>query len=109
VLVQKYSNLYRVPLKNPDWVTLAHYVKGRNTHFEVLKRKEDPVWNRVTNQISYTPTGDGLLYLTGLDTRPATPLDEIQSDTAENYGTDSVSRVGISKGSTVTLSAKPRS
>jgi hypothetical protein len=110
VLVQKYSSFYKVALKNPDWVTLAQYVQGRNTHFDVLKRKEDPVWNRVTNQISHTPTGDGLLYMTGLDTRPATTVaDQFVSDTAEIYGTDSVSQVGLTNGSTVTLVAKPRS
>lgn len=108
-LVRKYSAYYQVPLKNPDWVTLAEYVRGRNTHFDVLKRKEDPVWNRVTNQISHTPTADGLLYVTGLDTRPATAADELVADSAENYGTDSVSRVDIDSGSAVTLVAKPRS
>ncbi|WP_051794889.1 hypothetical protein [Kibdelosporangium aridum] len=109
VLVQKYSNLYQVPLKNPDWVTLAQYVKGRNTHFDALKRNEDPVWNRVSNEISYAPSGDGLLYITGLDTKPAGAADQVLPDAAENYGSDSVSRVNVSQGSPVTLSAKPRS
>jgi hypothetical protein len=108
-VVAAYSTYYRVPLKNPDWLTLAAYVQARNAHFAELATTQDPVWNRVTNAINYTPTTTGSLFLTGVETRPATPQDDTNPDESENYGSDSVSRLSLAKGASVVLIASPRS
>ncbi|MEU6252695.1 hypothetical protein [Streptomyces sp. NPDC047043] len=107
-LLAKYSAYFRVPLKNPDWLTLAEYVEARNSHFAELKSHEDAVWNRVTNAITYTPSAHGSLFVTGVATRPATESDQRGPDEAETYGSDSVSRLGLNRGDAVTLVARPR-
>ncbi|MGW3118189.1 Agd3-related carbohydrate deacetylase [Streptomyces sp. NPDC001107] len=107
-LLARYSTYFSVPLKNPDWLTLAHYVEARTSHFAELKSHEDAVWNRVTNAITYTPTAHGSLFITGVATRPATDSDQHGPDEAERYGSDPVSRLGLSSGDTVTLTARPR-
>jgi hypothetical protein len=106
-----YTTYYRVPLKNTDWITLATYVENRNSHFATVSMAgaEDAVWNRVTNAITYTPKANGTVFITGIETRPATPADESSSDESEIYGSDAVSRLGVATGSTVTLTASPRS
>lgn len=108
-LLAKYSVYYKVPLKNPDWPTLASYVQARNSHFAALASAQDAVWNRATNAITYTPTADNSLFLTGLETRPATEADQRGPDEAEIYGSDPVSRLGVTNGATITLTARPRS
>ncbi|CAM4089670.1 hypothetical protein KIPE111705_40040 [Kibdelosporangium persicum] len=102
-----YSSYYRVPLKNTDWITLANYVENRTSHFTQLT--EDAVWNRVTNAVTYTPKNDGSLFITGIETREATEEDQKGPDEAELYGTDAVSRLGVTAGQAVTLTASPRS
>jgi hypothetical protein len=98
-------------LKNTDWITLATYVENRNSHFATVSMAgaEDAVWNRVTNAITYTPKANGTVFITGIETRPATPADESSSDESEIYGSDAVSRLGVATGSAVTLTASPRS
>ncbi|MDF2269604.1 hypothetical protein P2Q00_29845 [Streptomyces coacervatus] len=108
VLLAKYSAYFRVPLENPDWLTLAKYVDARTSHFAELKSHEDAVWNRVTNAITYTPAARGSLFITGVATRPATASDQHGPDEAQTYGSDSVSRLGLTRGDTVTLTARPR-
>lgn len=107
-LLARYSAYFRVPLKNPDWLTLAKYVDARTSHFAALESREDAVWNRATNAITYTPEVDGSVFITGVATRPATDSDQSGPDEAETYGSDSVSRLGLSEGDTVTLTARPR-
>ena len=105
----KYSAYYRVPLETPDWLTLATYVRDRTAHFKALSSRRDAVWDRVTNTVTYTPTANTALFVTGLATRPATEADQHGPDMAEMYGSDSVSRLGLTGGKTVTLVASPRS
>ncbi|WP_432057973.1 hypothetical protein [Streptomyces sp. bgisy022] len=107
-LLARYSRYYDVPLRNVDWVTLASYVDHRTRHFAELGHHEDAVWNRVTGAVTYTPRGDGSLFVTGVETRPATDADQRGPDEAERYGSDDVSRLGLTEGETVTLTARPR-
>jgi hypothetical protein len=107
-LVAKYSAYYRVPLKNPDWLTLAAYVQDRTAHFKAIDTRNDAVWDRVTNTVAYTPAADTALFVTGLATRSATEADQRGPDTAEQYGSDSISRLGLTDGKTVTFIASPR-
>lgn len=108
-VVAKYSAYYRVPLENPGWPTLATYVRDRTAHFTAIGARDDAVWDRVTNTVTYTPTANTALFVTGLATRPATEADQRGPDSAEKYGSDSVSRLGLTGGKTVTFVASPRS
>jgi hypothetical protein len=108
-LVAKYSAYYQVPLRNPDWLTLAMYADDRVSHVAGLAASADPVWNRRTGAVTYTATTDSSLFITGLETRPATEADQKGPDQAENYGTDTVARLGLTANDTVTLTARPRS
>ncbi len=103
LLVAKYSAYYRIPLKNPDWLTLADYVHDRTTHFKALASGPDAVWDRRAGTVSYTPAADTVLFVTGLVTRPATGADQQGPDQAEKYGSDTVSRLGLTGGKTVTF------
>jgi hypothetical protein len=107
-VVAKYSAYYRVPLANPDWDALAAYVRGRTRHFATIKHGPDALWNRVTNVITYTPTADSTLFVTGLATRRAGTTDQDGTDEADHYGTDSVSRVGAAAGTGISYIASPR-
>jgi hypothetical protein len=109
VVLARYSARYTVPLKNPDWSTLAAYVNARTAHFAALAHGPDAIWNRVTNEVTYLPVADTSLFVTGLALRPATEADQHRSDEAEHYGSDSVSRLGLTVGQPVSLMASPRS
>jgi hypothetical protein len=104
-LLARYSAYYAVPLQNPDWAALAAYVDARTAHFAVLAAGQDAVWDRTTNAVTCTPSASGSLFLTGLVTRPAIDSD---TDESEVYGSDSVSRVGLTEGDTVTFMANRR-
>jgi hypothetical protein len=108
-LLAKYSAYFGVPLENPDWLTLATYVQDRTAHFKAMDTRDDTVWDRVTNTVTHTPAADTALFVTGLATRPATKADQGGPDTAEKYGSDSISRLGLTGGKTVTFMASPRS
>jgi len=108
-LLAKYSAYYRVPLENPDWLTLATYVRDRTAHFAAIDAGNDAVWDRVTNTVTYTPTANAALFMTGLATRPASQADQHGPGTAEKYGSDSVSRLGLTGGKTVAFAVSPRS
>jgi hypothetical protein len=108
-LLAKYSAYYRVPLLNPDWLTLVNYVRDRTAHFGALSSDRDAVWDRVTNAVTYTPEGDTALFITGLATRPATEADQGGPDYAQKYGSDTVSRLGLTGGQTETFLAGPSS
>ncbi len=107
-LLTRYSAYYTVPLQNPDWVALAVYVEARTAHFAALAAGQDAVWDRMTNAVTYTPSAHGPLFLTGLATRLAIDSDTARIDESQIYGSDSVSRVGLTGGETVTFTAKPR-
>ncbi|MGW4088016.1 Agd3-related carbohydrate-binding protein [Streptomyces sp. NPDC004822] len=107
-LLARYSRYYDVPLRNVDWLTLATYADQRTRHFAELDHHKDAVWNRVTGAVTYTPGGDNSLFVTGVETRPATAADQRGPDEAEKYGSDTVSRLGLTEGETVTLKARPR-
>jgi hypothetical protein len=108
VTLAKYEKYYAVPLKNPDWGQLGRYVGARNSHHAGLAVADDPVWNRRTNAITYVPAGDTSVFVTGLETRPATEADQRGSDEAEMYGSDPVSRLDVTSDGAVTLVARPR-
>lgn len=108
-LFDKYDSLYSVPLKTPDWQSLARYVEDRNSHFAELDAKSDAVWNTVTNEVIYTPGADSSVFFTGLETRPATAAEQDGADAAERYGSDWIAKVGMTTGETVTLKARPLS
>ena len=107
-LLARYSAYYTVPLQNPDWATLAAYVDARTAHFAALAAGQDAVWDRMTNAVTYTPPADGPLFLTGLVTRPAIDSDTVRTDESQMYGSDPVSRVGLTEGDTVTFTANRR-
>jgi hypothetical protein len=106
-LLGAYSGYYRVPLKSPDWLTLATYVRDRTAHFAALATGGDAVWDRAANVVSYTPAADTALFVTGLATRPATDGEQRGPDEAEEYGSDSVCRLGLAGGTAVTVKARP--
>jgi hypothetical protein len=75
----------------------------------LLSGREDAVFNRVTNSVTYTPKADGSVFVTGIETRAATDADVSSPDESEIYGSDSVSRLGVKPGAAITLTATPRS
>ena len=108
-LLARYSAYYQVPLLNRDWLTLASYAGDRTAHFEALSTGPDAVWDRVRNAVTYTPAANTALFVTGLATRPATGADQHGSDYAQTYGSDTVSRLGLTGGQTVSFEAGSRS
>jgi hypothetical protein len=50
--MSKYSALYRVPLRNLAWPTLAKYSVDRNKHFAGISDGVRAVYNRTTNQVT---------------------------------------------------------
>jgi len=108
-LLAKYSAYYRVPLLNPDWLTLASYVRDRTAHFKALSSGQDALWDRVTNTVTYTPGANTALFITGLATRPATKAYQGGPDYAQKYGSDTVSRLSLTSGQTETFLAGPTS
>lgn len=108
-VVSKYSAYYRVPLENPDWATLAAYVRDRTAHFTAIGTRNDAVWDRMTNTVTCVPTTNTALFVTGLETRPATAADQRGPDSAQKYGSDSISRLGLTGGQAVTFVVSPLS
>ncbi|MBW4718084.1 Agd3-related carbohydrate-binding protein [Saccharothrix obliqua] len=105
--VAKYAAYFAVPLKNPDWLTLAGYVEARTAHFAELAARQDAVWNRAAGTVAYTPTKNGALFLTGAATRPVTEADRKSADEAETYGSDAVARIGLTAGQRVVVQTEP--
>jgi hypothetical protein len=103
----KYSSYYQVPLLNPQWTDLAAYAQDRTAHFAALAGKADAVWDRTTNLVTYTPTTTGALFTTGM--KPTLLGGLLGQTTTSTYGKDTVGRTAITAGSTVTLTAVPRS
>lgn len=108
-VLTKYGSYYTLPIKTPDWVQLAEYVRQRNAHFDELDHGSDVIWNRATDAIIYTGEEENSLFVTGLETRQATNQDQSSPDEAEEYGSDSISRIGVKGDETVTLRARPTS
>jgi hypothetical protein len=108
-VVTKYGAFYRTPLNNPDWLTLAAYAEDRTAHFEELRSQPDAVWDAAAKTVTYTPAKDAVLFITGLATKPATAAERSGSDRAEKYGSDTISRLGLVGGQTVTLATGTRS
>lgn len=98
-ILDKYSSYYKVPLRNPDWVGLASYVSSRTAHTAEYEQGNDALWNRVTNQVTYQAARTGSLFVTGVTGG---------GSQTEVYGADNISRVGLTAGNTVTLTATPR-
>jgi hypothetical protein len=108
-VVAKYTAYYRVPLETPDWATLGAYVRDRTAHFRAIGSGDDAVWDRKTNTVTYTPTADTALFMTGLATQTATAANQGSPDQAQQYGSDSISRLGVTKDKTLTFLARPQS
>ncbi|WP_216215608.1 Agd3-related carbohydrate-binding protein [Amycolatopsis aidingensis] len=108
-VLTRYGELFAVPLKNPEWTELARYVEARNAHFAELDAGADAVWDRTSGAVTLSPETTGSMFLTGLETREATAADQDSTDRAEWYGSDPVSRLGVTARETVTLTASPRS
>ncbi|HEX6360165.1 hypothetical protein [Actinophytocola sp.] len=100
-IMAKYTAYFKVPVRNPDWLTLAKYAADRNAHFAAIGNGRDAVWNRVTNTVTYTPAGSGALFMTGVTTL----LGGVQTD---RYGTENISRVSLTAGLPVLVRATPR-
>jgi hypothetical protein len=98
-VVSQYSAFYRVPLKSPDWVTLADYTKARAAHFTETRTGPDPVWDKLTNLVTVNADTTGSLFITGagLVTVPS-----------ERYGTDLISQPAVRPGLPLVLLAQPR-
>lgn len=105
--VAKYAELHRVPLLNPDWLTLARYVQARTAHFAEIASARDAVWDRSTGAITYQAGAAGTLLLTGVQQRPATEADQAGADESDTYGEHTVATVGLGSGQVV-LMASPR-
>lgn len=97
-VVKKYSSYYNVPLRNLAWIDLAQYVEDRTTHFSTIAGELDPVWNRATDVVTLTSSHAGSVFMTGADT-----------GAGATYGTDVISQVAVTAGSTETVSVTPRS
>lgn len=98
-ILDKYSSYYKVPVLNPDWVKLAGYVESRTAHSAEQDQGNDAMWNRVANTITYTAARTGAMFVTG-----ATGGGSL----TEAYGADNISRVNLTAGNAVTLTATPR-
>ncbi len=98
-VVDKYDARYRVPLKNPDWPTLARYVQARNAHFAELAAGGDAIWDRAANTVTYTAATAGSLFITGATASGAE---------TERYGQDSVTRITTRAGTRVTAAVDTR-
>lgn len=105
-LLDKYDTHFAVPLTSPDWAALAAYVEDRTAHFAQLSDGGDAVWNRPANSLTCDPRRTGSLFVTGLATQGTRSSG--QGDYAELYGRDSVSRVALTTGETVTFAVQPR-
>jgi hypothetical protein len=102
----KYSAYYQVPLLNPQWTDLAAYAVDRTAHFAALAGRADAVWDRTTNNVTYTPTTTGALFTTGLT--PTLLGGLLGTTTTSTYGKDTIGRTTLSAGKAVTLVAAPR-
>ncbi|WP_142001293.1 hypothetical protein [Amycolatopsis cihanbeyliensis] len=107
-VLARYDELFAVPLKNPEWTELAEYVEARNAHFAELDAGADAVWDRASGAVTLSPETTGSMFLTGLASRAATEADQGGPDRAERYGSDPVSRLGVTADETVTVTASPR-
>ncbi|TCO60541.1 hypothetical protein [Actinocrispum wychmicini] len=82
-VVSKYSDKFQVPLRNPDWLTLAHYVQARTAHFAELSHNQDAVWDKTLNLVTYIPSTAGSLFITGATSLLAS---------TDRYGTDNITQ-----------------
>ncbi|PWK87985.1 hypothetical protein C8D88_103181 [Lentzea atacamensis] len=98
-VVDRYSTRFSVPLRNPDWPSLARYVDARTSHFAEIRGGADAVWDRATNTVTRTSTTTGSLFLTGVTHA---------SGTTDRYGAELITRLPITAGTTVVATAVPR-
>jgi hypothetical protein len=98
-VVRQYSAFYQVPLKSPDWVTLAEYTKARTAHFAETRTGPDPVWDKVANVVTVNADTTGTLFITGA-TFAGVP--------SERYGADLISQAAVRPGLSLILLAQPR-
>ena len=100
--------MYSVPLKSPDWPTLADYAKARTAHFAALSKGEDALWDRTDNTVTYTSTSDETRFFTGVDGSDSAGWDDGYAGQVEQYGSDLIARVDTRGARTTTLTVRPR-
>ncbi|MCE7008380.1 hypothetical protein LWC34_37045 [Kibdelosporangium philippinense] len=98
-IVQQYSSFYQVPLKGPDWSTLANYSKARAAHANEIKAGPDVVWDRLTNIVTINADTSGTLFVTGAS---------LATVPSERYGTDLISQASVRPGSQILLAQPTR-
>ncbi|GAA1351296.1 hypothetical protein GCM10009660_48900 [Catellatospora bangladeshensis] len=98
-VVEKYSATHRVPLRTPDWPSLARYADERTAHFAELGSGRDAVWDKHSNAVTHTPATTGRLFFTGVTA---------QAGVVDAYGTDKVTSVPIAAGVALVATATPR-
>jgi hypothetical protein len=108
VVVAKYSSMYSVPLKSPNWLTLADYAKARTSHFAAVSKGEDALWDRAANSVTYTSASDETRFFTGVDGSEAADWDDGYAGQVEQYGSDLIARIDTRGARTTTLTVRPR-
>jgi hypothetical protein len=96
-IVTKYSALYNVPLRNPQWTDLGQYAADRTAHFAAIPAGDDAVWDRSTNTVTITKPAAGTVFLTGAK---VTGFDQ--------YGTDPISKLTLTANTPLTTPVLPR-
>jgi hypothetical protein len=104
----RYSALYAVPLKSPDWTALAQYVVARTAHAGAIEGGAEGVWDRPRGTVRLVAAADSPLFVTGAIAAPPLPAAAALAVTTEPYGTDLVSRVELTAGEELVLTARPR-
>nr|WP_042189838.1 hypothetical protein [Kibdelosporangium sp. MJ126-NF4]CEL18916.1 hypothetical protein [Kibdelosporangium sp. MJ126-NF4]CTQ95281.1 hypothetical protein [Kibdelosporangium sp. MJ126-NF4] len=98
-VVRQYDSFYTVPLRGPDWNSVATYSKARTTHFNEIKAGPDVQWNRQTNVLTINADTTGTLFVTGAGGLLVP---------SERYGTDLITPLAVRPGLGQTLVAQPR-
>ncbi|MBP2320665.1 hypothetical protein JOF56_001050 [Kibdelosporangium banguiense] len=98
-VVRQYNSWYQVPLKSPDWVTLAEYTKARTEHFNETRTGPDPVWDKVLNTVTVNADTTGTLFVTGAG---------FLTVPSERYGADLITQAAVRPGLPLILLAQPR-
>jgi hypothetical protein len=93
----KYSALYSVPLRNPQWTDLAQYATDRTSHFAALDAGVTAVWDRTAKTVTVVSPKAGRIFLTG-----------VKATTTEKYGTDTIATVAVGANAAASVSASAR-
>ncbi len=97
-LMQKYASYYQIPVLNPSWDEIGEYVSERTNHTELVQAGITATWDRSTNQVIFTapPGRSGVLFFTGA-----------AQGESRVYGGETVSKVSLSAGQSLSFSYTP--